>query len=51
MSSYLSAIAVMLLVLSPLFIPVGVTVAALVSTGVRRLRRAVGLQRRAARTA
>ncbi|MBE1549653.1 hypothetical protein GGC64_003693 [Mycobacterium sp. OAS707] len=51
MSSYLSAIAVMLLVLCPLFIPVTVTVAALVSTGVRRLRRAVGLRRHAARTA
>jgi hypothetical protein len=51
MSNYLSAIAVMLLVLSPLFIPVGVTVAALMSAGLRRIRRAVGLQRRAHRTA
>ena len=45
MSSYLTAIAIMLLVLSPLFVPVAITVAPLVSSGVRRIGRAFGLYR------
>jgi hypothetical protein len=40
MTSYFSAIAVLLMVLSPLFVPVAVTVAPLASAGVRRLARA-----------
>jgi hypothetical protein len=36
MSSYLSAIAVLMLVLSPLFVPVAVTLAPAVFAGVRR---------------
>jgi len=51
MSSYFSAIAIMMLVLSPLFIPVAVTVAPLASAGVRRIRRAIGRHRRAPRFA
>ena len=45
MSSYFSAIAVFLLVLSPLFIPVAVTVAPLAAAGVRRVARAFGFSR------
>jgi hypothetical protein len=45
MSSYFSAIAVFLLVLSPLFVPVAVTVLPLASSGVRRMARAFGLNR------
>jgi hypothetical protein len=51
MSSYLSAIAVLLLVLSPLFIPVAVTVFPQASSGVRRVARAFGLNRPAPRRA
>jgi hypothetical protein len=51
MSSYFSAIAVFLLVLSPLFVPVAVTVAPLASSGVRRVARAFGLNRPAPRLA
>jgi hypothetical protein len=40
MSTYLSCIAIMLLVLSPLAIPVAVTVAPWLVSGVRRIRRA-----------
>jgi hypothetical protein len=51
MSSYFSAIAVFLLVLSPLFIPIAVTVAPLASSGVRRVARAFGINRPAPRLA
>jgi hypothetical protein len=51
MSSYFSAIAVFLLVLSPLFIPVAVTVLPLASSGVRRVARVFGLNRPAHRLA
>jgi len=49
MSTYLSLIAIMLLVLSPLIIPVATTVAPWLSSGVRRIRRALN-PRRPART-
>ena len=45
MSSYLSAIAILMLVMSPLFVPVAVTLAPLVFRRVRRVRRAFGLYR------
>jgi hypothetical protein len=48
MSSYLAGIAILLLVLSPLFIPVAVTVAPLVAAGVRRVFRAFGRSARPA---
>ena len=51
MSTYLSLIAIMLLVLSPLAIPVAVTVAPWLVRGVRRIRRAFRLYRRAPRVA
>jgi hypothetical protein len=51
MSTYLSCIAIMLLVLSPLAIPVAVTVAPRLVSGLRRIRRAFGLRRRAPRFA
>jgi hypothetical protein len=51
MSSYLAGIAILLLVLSPLFVPVAITVAPLVTAGVRRIARAVGLARPAHRLA
>ena len=51
MSSYLSAIAILMMVLSPLLVPVAVTVAPAVSSGVRRIRRAFGLYRPAPRSA
>ena len=51
MSSYFSAIAVFLIVLSPLFIPVAITVAPLASAGVRRVGRVVRRLRRAPRFA
>lgn len=52
MSDYLNTIALLMLVLSPLFIPIGVTVGPPVLTGVRRThRRVTGLRRRARRTA
>ncbi|WP_155948739.1 hypothetical protein [Mycobacterium sp. URHB0044] len=51
MSSYLSAAAIMLLVLSPLFVPVGVTLAPHVVTRVGRIRRVFGLYRRVPRNA
>jgi hypothetical protein len=51
MGSYFSAIAVFLLVLSPLFIPVAVTVFPLASSGVRRVARTFGLNRPAPRFA
>jgi hypothetical protein len=49
MSAYFSAIAILMLVLSPLFVPVAVTVAPLVSSGVRRIGRAFGFSRPAPR--
>ena len=51
MSSYFSAIAVFLIVLSPLFIPVAITVAPLVSSGARRVGRFFRRFRRAPRFA
>jgi hypothetical protein len=51
MSSYFSAIAILLLVLSPLFIPVAVTLAPLASSGGRRLTRVFSRYRRASRLA
>jgi hypothetical protein len=51
MSTYLSCIAIMLLVLSPLAIPVAGTVAPRLVSGLRRIRRAFGLRRRAPRFA
>jgi len=51
MSSYFSAIAVFLLVLSPLFVPVAVTVLPLTSSGARRMARAFGINRPAPRLA
>jgi hypothetical protein len=50
-SSYFSAIAVFLLVLSPLFIPVAVTLLPMASSGVRRVARAFGINRPAPRLA
>ena len=47
MGSYLAGISILLLVLSPLFIPVAVTVAPLAAAGVRRVLRAFGLSRSA----
>ncbi len=51
MSTYFSAIAIFLMVLSPLFVPVAVTVVPLASSGVRRMSRALGLYRPAPRLA
>ena len=51
MTCYFSAIAVFLLVLSPLFVPTAVTVAPLASSGVRRVVRAFGIYRPALRLA
>ncbi len=51
MSTYFSGIAILLLVLSPLFVPVAVTVAPWASSGIRRIGRAFGLYRPAPRVA
>ena len=51
MSSYLTVIAILLMVLSPLLVPVAITVAPLVTAGVRRIARAFGLSRRVPRLA
>jgi hypothetical protein len=51
MSTYFSAIAIFLMVLSPLFVPVAVTVVPLASSGIRRMSRAFGLYRPARRLA
>ena len=51
MSTYLTLIALMLMVLSPLFVPVAITVAPWLTAGVRHLRRALGLHRPARRLA
>jgi hypothetical protein len=51
MNTYFSAIAIFLLVLSPLFVPVAVTVAPMASLGARRFTRAFGLYRPAPRVA
>ncbi|PXX04270.1 hypothetical protein [Mycolicibacterium moriokaense] len=51
MSSYFSAIAVFLLVLSPLFVPIAITVAPLAPSGIRRVARALGIYRAAPRFA
>jgi hypothetical protein len=48
MSTYLTLIAIMLLVLSPLSVPVAITVAPWLTSGVRRIRRVFGLARRLA---
>jgi hypothetical protein len=45
MSTYLTLIAIMLLVLSPLLVPVATTVAPWLAAGARRIRRIVGLRR------
>jgi hypothetical protein len=39
MSTYFSGIAVLMIVLSPLFVPVAITVAPLASSGIRRVGR------------
>jgi len=51
MSSYVTAIAIFLLVLSPLFVPVAITVVPLASSGARRVGRTLGRFRRAPRFA
>jgi hypothetical protein len=51
MSDYITGIAILLLVLSPLFVPVAVTVAPLAAAGVRRVARALGFSRPAPRRA
>jgi hypothetical protein len=51
MSNYLVLIAIKLLVLSPLAVPVAITVAPWLVLGVRRIRRAFGLDRPAPRLA
>jgi hypothetical protein len=51
MSTYFSAIAIFLMVLSPLFVPVAVTVVPLASSGIRHMSRAFGLYRPARRLA
>jgi hypothetical protein len=51
MSTYLTLIALMLLVLSPLLVPVAITVAPWLVSGARRIRRALGLYRPAPRPA
>ena len=51
MTTYLSSIAILMLVLSPLFVPTAVTVAPLASAGVRRVARAFGINRPAPRLA
>ncbi len=51
MSNYFSAIAVLMMVLSPLFVPIAVTVAPLASSGVRHIGRVFGLYRPAPRFA
>jgi hypothetical protein len=50
-STYLALIAIMLLVLSPLFVPVAITVAPWLTSRVRRILRALGLHRPARRLA
>jgi hypothetical protein len=45
MSTNLSLIAIMLLVPSPLYVPVAITVAPWLRAGVRRIRRALGVTR------
>ena len=45
MSTYFSGIAVLMIVLSPLFVPVAITVAPPVSSGIRRLGRTFGRYR------
>jgi hypothetical protein len=51
MSNYLVLIAIMLLVVSPLAVPVAITVAPWLVSGVRRIRRAFGVDRPAPRLA
>jgi hypothetical protein len=51
MSTYLGGIAVLMIVLSPLFVPVAITVAPLAWSGVRRVGRTLGLYRPAPRLA
>ena len=45
MSTYFSGIAVLMIVLSPLFVPVAITVAPLASSGIRRVGRTFGRYR------
>jgi hypothetical protein len=45
MSSYFSGIAVLMIVLSPLFVPVAISVAPLASSGIRRVGRTFGRYR------
>ena len=45
MSTYFTGIAVLMIVLSPLFVPVAITVAPLVSSGIRRVGRTFGRYR------
>jgi hypothetical protein len=49
--TYLALIAIMLLVLSPLFVPVAITVAPWLTSGARRILEALGLHRPAHRLA
>jgi hypothetical protein len=51
MSNYLSAIFIFLLVLSPLFVPLAVTLVPMASTGIRRVAKVVGPKRPAVRFA
>ncbi|MFY9921510.1 MAG: hypothetical protein WAL26_24405 [Mycobacterium sp.] len=51
MRDYITGFAILLLVLSPLFIPVAVTVAPYATAGVRRVARALGFSRPARRPA
>ena len=51
LSTYLILIAILLLVLSPLAVPVAITVAPWLVSGVRRIRRAFGRRRPAPRFA
>ena len=51
MSTYFTAIAILLLVLSPLLVPAVITIAPLAFSATRRIARAVGFQRLAPRVA
>jgi len=51
MSTYFTAIAIFLMVLSPLFVPIAVTVVPMASSDVRRIGRIFGLYRPAPRFA
>jgi hypothetical protein len=51
MSTYFNGIAVLMIVLSPLFVPVAITVAPMASSAIRRAGRAFGFSRPAPRFA